>query len=58
MITVVFIATTAICAVGWLTCYIACAGLVHYNRKNGYKLPDKQEARECTRSAAKKFFKL
>ena len=58
MATIFFIGTTVICAVGWLGNHVACAGLIYYIEKNGYKLPDRQEAYECTRSAAKKIFRL
>lgn len=58
MITVVFIATTAICAIGWLTRCVSCAALLYYIEKNGYKLPDNQDLEECIRFAAKKLFKL
>lgn len=58
MITAVFIITTAICAVGWLTRYVSCAALLYYIEKNGYKLPDNQDLEECICFAAKKLFKL
>ncbi len=58
MLTILFIATTAICAVGWLTRSISCAALLYYIEKNGYKLPNNQDIEECTRFAAKKLFKL
>ena len=58
MITGVFIATTIICAVGWLTRSISCAALLYYIEKSGYKLPNDQDLEECTRFAAKKLFKL
>lgn len=58
MLTILFIATTAICAVGWLTRSISCAALLYYIEKNGYKLPNDQDIEECTRFAAKKLFKL
>ena len=43
MITGVFIATTIICAVGWLTRSISCAALLYYIEKSGYKLPNDQD---------------
>ncbi len=58
MLTILFIATTAICAVGWLTRSISCAALLYYIEKNGYKLPNNQDIEECIRFAAKKLFKL
>lgn len=58
MLTILFVATTAICAAEWLINHIACAGLVYYIEKNGYKLPNEKESGECTRYAAKKIFKL
>lgn len=58
MLIILFIATTAICAVGWLTRSISCAALLYYIEKNGYKLPNDQDIEECTRFAAKKLFKL
>lgn len=58
MITVVLIASTAICAVGWLTRSISCTALIYYIEKCGYKLPDNQDLEECTRFVAKKLFKL
>ncbi|MCM1902920.1 MULTISPECIES: hypothetical protein [Blautia] len=58
MITAVFVISTAICAVGWLTRSISCAALIYYIEKSGYKLPDNQDLEECTHFAAKKLFKL
>ena len=58
MLIILFIATTAICAVGWLARSISCAALLYYIEKNGYKLPNNQDIEECTRFAAKKLFKL
>lgn len=55
---VILTITTVICAIEWLINHIACAGLIYYIEKNGYKLPNKKESRECTRCAAKKIFKL
>nr|UWI02823.1 MAG: hypothetical protein [Bacteriophage sp.] len=58
VITAVFVISTAICAVGWLTRSISCAALIYYIEKSGYKLPDNQDLEECTHFAAKKLFKL
>jgi hypothetical protein len=58
IVTAFFIATTTICAIGWLTRYVSCAALIYYIEKNGYKLPDEQEGYECTRFVVKKIFKL
>ena len=58
MITAVFVISTAICAVGWLTRSISCAALIYYIEKNGYRLPDNQDLEECTRYAAKKLYKI
>lgn len=53
-----FLGTTVICAVGWLTRGISCAALIYYIEKNGYKLPDNQDLAECTRFAVKKLLGL
>jgi hypothetical protein len=58
IVTAFFIATTTICAIGWLIRYVSCAALIYYIEKNGYKLPDEQEGYECTRFVVKKIFKL
>ena len=55
MITAVFVISTAICAVGWLTRSISCAALIYYIEKSGYKLPDNQDLEECTTSQQKSF---
>lgn len=55
---VFFMATTGICAVGWLIKHISVLALVYYIEKKGYTQPNNQEIRECTQWAAKKVFKL
>nr|DAF82013.1 MAG TPA: hypothetical protein [Caudoviricetes sp.] len=57
MWTILFVITTLICAIGWLTRYISCAALIYYIEKKGYKLPDNHDMQECTRFVAKKIFK-
>ncbi len=48
MLTIIFAATTIICALGWLTRYISCTAMIYYMKKKGYKLPNDEEIREST----------
>lgn len=48
MWTVLFIITTFVCSVGWLSRYISCAAMIYYMEKNQYRLPNDVEIRECT----------
>ena len=58
VITALFIVTTAICAIGWLSSRLAANAIVYYMVKKGYKPPSEDEIEECTRAAAKKMFKI
>lgn len=58
MITALFIATTAICAIGWLSSRVATNAIVYYMLKKGYKPPTEDEIKACTQAAAKKMFKI
>jgi len=53
----VFIVTTAICAVGWLTRYISCAAVVYYMKMKEYKLPNNEEMEECTQFVTRHLFR-
>lgn len=57
MWTAVFAITTAICAIGWLVKHIAVMVIVYYIKTKGYKLPNDEEVRECTREVVKQLFK-
>lgn len=58
MWTIIFLATTVICAIGWLTRYISTAALVYYIKKKGYAQPNENEIRECTLWVAKHLFNV
>lgn len=58
LITIFFVATTVICAIGWLTRCVSCAALLYYIEKNGYKLPNNKDLKECIHFAVKNLFKL
>lgn len=58
MITVLFIVTTAVCALGWLSSRLAANAIVYYMVKKGYKPPSEDEIKACTQAAAKKMFKI
>ena len=47
--TVIFFIIAAVCAIGWLTRYVSCAAMIYYMDKKGYKLPNDEEIKECTR---------
>lgn len=57
MWTVVFIATTVICAAGWLIKHVSCMAVIYYMKTKGYKLPNDEEIEECTREAVKHLLK-
>lgn len=58
METVIFIGSTTVCALGWLTKHIALCSLVYYLEKKGYPKPNEQEIRECTQWVVKQMFKV
>lgn len=55
--TAIFIITTLICAIGWITRYVSSAALIYYMEKTGYKLPNDKEMEECTRFVVRHLFK-
>lgn len=57
MWTAIFAITTVICASGWLVKHIAALAIVYYIKNKGYKLPNDEEIRECTREVVKHLFK-
>lgn len=58
MITALFVITTGVCAVGWLSSRIAANAMVYYLVKKGYKPPTEDEIKACTRVVAEKMFKI
>ena len=48
MWTVLFAASTAVCALGWLIRFISTAAFAYYLEMKGYPQPNDQEIRECT----------
>lgn len=57
MWTLVLFVTTMICAAGWLVKHISCMAIIYYMETKGYKLPNDEEIRECTREVVKQIFK-
>lgn len=57
MWTIIFIVTTIICGIGWITRYISCTAMIYYMKKTGYKLPNDEEIKECTRFVVRHFIK-
>lgn len=57
MMTILFAATTVICAIGWLNRYVSTCALIYYIEKKGYTQPNDKELRECTLWVAGKIFK-
>lgn len=57
MWTGVFMITTIICAIGWLSRYISCIAMIYYMTKKGYKLPSDEKIKECTRETVRHLFK-
>lgn len=55
--TVLLAATTAICAIGWLTRWVACASLVKFMFDKGYTLPTPEESKACCMYVLKHLFK-
>lgn len=53
----VFVITTVICAIGWLSKHVSCVAMLYYMTIKGYKLPSDEEIEECTREAVKHLFK-
>lgn len=58
MLTALFMVTTAVCAIKWLSSRLAANAIVYYMVKNGYKPPSEDEIKACTLAAAKKMFKI
>ena len=45
--TIFFIGTTIICALGWVVCWTSTAALVKYMHDKGYTPPSSEETKEC-----------
>ena len=58
MLTALFVLTTIICAIGWLSQRISVMTLAYYIIKNGYTEPSDDELVECTRWVIRKMFKM
>lgn len=58
MLTALFVLTTIICAIGWLSQHIGVMALAYYIINNGYTEPSDDELAECTRWVVKKMFKV
>lgn len=58
MWTVIFIGTTILCGIGWLSRYISTAAIIYYIEKKGYIQPNDEEIKECTLWVAKRLFKV
>jgi len=58
MLSVAFMTTTVICAVGWLARYISTAAMLYYIEKKGYIPPNDSEIKECTQWVVKQMFKM
>lgn len=54
----IFIASTVVCGMGWLSTRIALNAMIYFIEKKGYPAPTSQEVDECTRYVAKKMFKF
>ena len=48
IMTLVFGVTAVVCAIGWVSRYVACAALVYYMQKKQYTLPSDKDIEECT----------
>jgi len=57
MLAVAFLATTVICAVGWLTWYISTAAVLYYIEKKGYIPPNDLEIKECIQWVVKQMLR-
>ena len=54
---IALIGLTIICAVGWLKRYIGTCALIYYMKTKGYKLPNDNDMKECTRFVVNHLFK-
>lgn len=54
---IIFLITTVICGIGWLTRYVSVLALIYYIEKKGYIQPSDAEFKECTLWAANRLFK-
>lgn len=46
--TILFFATTVICAIGWINRYLSCMAILYYLEKREYRMPNEQEIKEAT----------
>ena len=53
----IWISIVAVCAIGWFNRYVNVCALIYYMKKQGYKLPDKTESKECTLYVVEHLFK-
>lgn len=57
MLTTILAITTGICAIGWLTRWVACASLVKFMFDKGYTPPTPEESKACCRYVLENLFK-
>lgn len=43
----IFLLSTAVCAIGWYVYFLSTEALVYYMKKKGYTPPTKTEINEC-----------
>lgn len=48
MWTWLFVGTTIVCGIGWLTRHVSTLSLIYYMKKKQYPLPTDSESKECT----------
>jgi hypothetical protein len=53
MLTVIFVITTVVCALGWFLEAIAVKAVGKWIRKKGYELPADEELKACSLEAFK-----
>jgi hypothetical protein len=57
-LTLLFVLTTIICAVGWLTYWVGSAALAKYMMDKGYTPPSENEMKECSTYVWKKLLHI
>lgn len=58
MLTILFMVTTVVCGIGWLSYWIGSAALAKYMLDQGYAPPSDEELKKCSNWVIRRMLKL
>lgn len=56
--TIIFLVTTIVFAIGWLKYKVSSRAMIYYIEKKGYKQPNNDEIAKCTQEVVRHMFKI